>query len=76
MPVVGPGPQLRPRQSSVQPVGVRRGYHPVLPALHEQNRRADRAEVEPPGRDESDVVVDQSVGSGLTRPLGVRATVS
>jgi hypothetical protein len=52
---------------------VRRWDDAVLAALHEQDRRLDARDVEPPRGDEGDVVVNQAVGPGGAGADGVVA---
>jgi uncharacterized protein (DUF302 family) len=68
-------PELSARELAQEPVGVMGRNHAVRAAVHEQHRRPDRREVEPPRRHGRDVVVDlgrrrrASGGGGVCRQL-------
>ena len=71
--IARPQPQLGGGEVAEEPLGVTRRDHPVFAAMDEPHRGPDGREVDAPGRDEGEVVVDEALGRRVAGSPGVGA---
>jgi len=69
MPVFGAQPGASGRHVFDEPLAVRERHHQILLPLPHRDRDADRRELEPPGADEREVVVEPPPRPAAERPM-------